>query len=62
MSMPKTKSMFRLAIVAMTCVIFLDASHVARAAVPEIDPGSMAGGLTLLGGCLLMLFDRRKSS
>jgi hypothetical protein len=27
-------------------------------AAPEIDPGSMAGALTLLGGGLLMLTDR----
>jgi hypothetical protein len=31
-------------------------------AVPEIDPGSMVGALTVLAGGLLMLTNRRRST
>jgi len=39
---------------------FSTAAWAAQQFVPEIDPGSMAGALTLLTGAVLMLTDRRR--
>ena len=59
--MSATKMVRRAAGLALVLSALAGTALAAGTPVPEIDPGSILGAMTLLGGGLMMLTDRRRS-